>query len=241
MKKKYKENSFGDRETSLISARTIVPIVMNYIKPKSVVDIGCNIGTFLSIFKENGVEDILGIDGYWINKEKLFIPQECFLQLDLEKPFSINRKFDLAVCLEVAEHLSKSIAENFIKSLTELSSVVLFAAAIPFQGGVGHINEQWPEYWAELFKKFDYVPIDCIRRKIWSLENINPWYAQNIFLFVRKDYLENNLEFRKKFDEIEFGILSMVHPRVYLKKARLVSLVKKIFFPAIWLFNKFKK
>lgn len=80
--------------------------------------------------------------------------------------FGPRRNFDLAVSLQVAEHLPPSSAKGFIDSLAKLAPVVLFSAAIPLQAGAEHLNEQWPEYWAALFKTHDYLPIDCIRGRM---------------------------------------------------------------------------
>ena len=95
-----------------------------------------------------------------------------------DKPFELTQSF------EVAEHLYAQYAPNFIKLLTSLSDIILFSAAIPYQGGVHHVNEQPPAYWAELFAQNDYVCIDCIRSQIWNNESISTWYSQNILLFV---------------------------------------------------------
>lgn len=105
-------------------------------------------------------------------------------------PRSISSKdskpFELAQSLEVAEHLYQEYAPNFVKLLTSLSDVVLFSAAIPYQGGVHHVNEQPPAYWAELFAKEGYVCIDCLRERIWEDDSISTWYRQNIMIFVHE-------------------------------------------------------
>lgn len=228
MNKKYNKDSFGDRSDSLRSARIIVPIVLELIQPESVVDVGCGTGEFLSVFRENGIKTILGIDGPWIDKERLRIPKDTFQAADLEKPLNIDKKFDLAISLEVAEHLSANSAEIFIDTLTKLSPVVLFSAAIPFQGGLYHINEQWPDYWVNLFAKKGYVPIDCIRKKIWNNDDVSYWYAQNILLFVKKDYLETNSKLQKEYEQTEPSALSIVHPKLFLAKAKKLNFIVKL-------------
>lgn len=59
---------------------------------------------------------------------------------------TFNRRFDLAMTIEVAEHLTPVRADSFVEDLTRLSDVVLFSAAIPAQGGINHVNEQWQSY-----------------------------------------------------------------------------------------------
>jgi hypothetical protein len=117
----------------------------------------------------------------------LCIPQGCFRAVDLSRPFQLAEFFDLAVCLEVAEHLPKQSARGLISSLVRLAPVVLFSAAVPLQGGTHHVNEQWPAYWQDLFEQHGYRMLDLIRKEIWSKPEVQFWYRQNIFLFMRED------------------------------------------------------
>ncbi|MEM4268052.1 MAG: methyltransferase domain-containing protein [Candidatus Woesearchaeota archaeon] len=227
MNKKYKKDSFGDRAESLKSAKVIVPILLEIYKPRSVVDVGCGTGEFLSVFRERGIKNVLGIDGPWINEEKLRIPKDCFMPRDLEKPIKISERFDLAVSLEVAEHLSQDSACEFVKTLTDLAPVILFSAAVPFQGGLHHVNEQWPEYWVKLFAQRGYVPIDSIRKKIWNNEEVCFWYSQNILLFVKKEYLQKNKKLKKEFEQTGSSVLALVHPKLYLVKAEKLNSISK--------------
>lgn len=208
------------QEGSVRSARVIVPMVLELVRPQSVVDVGCGLGAWLSVFGENGVEDFLGFDGSHITRERLIIPQVRFATRDLTKPFSLDRKFDLVVSAEVAEHLPPEAAPGFVASLTELGPVVLFSAAIPYQGGSGHLNEQWPEYWIHLFKQKNFEVIDCLRKALWADESVEPWYAQNIFLFVRNDALENYPALAGAFTAQDNSQIAMVHPKVYLESCQ---------------------
>ncbi len=228
MDKFYNEQSFGSGAGSLQSGKSIVPIVLEMLHPKSVVDVGCGVGGFLSVFKEMGVNDILGIDGPWTSRERLRIPENLFLEGDLEKPLNIGRNFDLAVSLEVAEHLDPGSAVAFVNSLTSFAPVVLFSAAVPYQGGLNHINEQWPDYWVKLFGEKDFVPIDCIRRKIWTNDKIGWWYRQNILLFVKKDYLATNPRLQKEYEQTEPSALAMIHPELYRRKVEENNIIDAI-------------
>jgi SAM-dependent methyltransferase len=172
-------------EVSLRSARVVVPLVVEMLQPKSVIDVGCGLGVWLQAFAENGVRSVRGIDGDYIDRSRLHINEDDFVTADLTKDFSIDAKYDLAVCLEVAEHLPADCAEILIERLTSASSVVLFSAAIPGQGGVGHVNEHWPEYWHDLFAKHDFVMLDPFRARIRADRRVSFWVRQNLFLFVR--------------------------------------------------------
>src|SRR5688572_1327578 len=116
----------------MVSAKEIVPTVMDLVKPRSVVDLGCGVGGWLAAFMKAGVEDVAGYDGEWVHLEDLLIPQNCFHRHDLSKPLPVERVFDLAVSVEVAEHLQAECALPFVQTLTKFSNVVLFSAAIPF-------------------------------------------------------------------------------------------------------------
>ena len=214
---RYTRNFYEhQRERSRCSAREIVPLVIELIKPGSVVDIGCGSGAWLSVFRENNVADIYGLDGDWVDQEMLFIPAERFAKVDLQKPVQLDRQFDLAMSLEVAEHIPGERAGAFVDSLTILGPVVLFSAAIPGQGGTHHVNEQWPDYWVNLFQERGYTVIDCLRKKIWSNDRVEWWYAQNLLLFVRRDRLERYPLLLRELDTTELSQLSIVHPQQYL-------------------------
>jgi SAM-dependent methyltransferase len=197
------------------SARVIVPLILELIQPRRVIDVGCGLGTWLSVFREFGISDVLGVDGDYISRENLEIPDEKFISSDLSKPLELNQIFDLVVSLEVAEHLPEDCAETFINTLTSLGPLVLFSAAIPHQGGTGHVNEQWVEYWADLFNKRNYVPVDCLRRKIWNNHNVCWWYAQNILLFASREKLKEYPLLYKEYKFSKSSQLSIVHPTKY--------------------------
>src|SRR6202022_1127194 len=144
---------------SRLAASAVVPFLIDLLQPRSVVDVGCGTGEWLAIFRQHGVEDVLGIDGDWIPSDQLRIPASQFQRMDLRQGIQTGRTFDLAVCVEVPEHLPDGAGDALIAGLTRLAPVTLFSAAIPQQGGTGHVNEQWPTYWLERFAKHEYVPV----------------------------------------------------------------------------------
>ena len=202
------------------SAVEIVPIIMELVNPRQVVDVGCGIGVWLSVFQEFGVGDFWGIDGAWIDQTMLKIPAERFSIRDLAQPLRFDRTCDLAVSLEVAEHLPSRCAEPLVEALTDLAPVVLFSAAVPFQGGADHLNEQWPEYWVERFERRGFTVIDCVRKRVWNNERVAWWYAQNTLLFVRRDRLAHDPVLQHEHDRTNLAQLSLVHPRKYEKAMR---------------------
>jgi SAM-dependent methyltransferase len=202
----------------------IVPIILSLLAPKTLLDVGCGIGTWLKVFERHGVKDFLGVDGEYVDKRLMMIPEEKFLALDLRKEFSLNRKFDLVVSLEVAEHLPEESANGFVKSLTEHGDVILFSAAIPGQGGQNHLNEQWPSYWQEKFKRHNFYFHDIIRPLIWDNKLIDSWYRQNIFI-VSRQYADQK-------------ILSVVHPDLLNEHLIIINNMKRRTYGVRHHFNK---
>lgn len=172
------------RGTSQPSAEAVVPHLMRLAQPSTVVDIGCGEGAWLKEFLSLGVDDCVGVDGTYVQTERLLIPRNSFRQLDLRKPFALDRGFDLAISLEVAEHLPASSASGFVASLCKCAPVVAFSAAIPGQGGTDHLNEQWPRFWADLFSANGFDCYDVLRPILWGDERISRWYRQNLLIFA---------------------------------------------------------
>jgi SAM-dependent methyltransferase len=201
----YSEEFFAHQQAaSRASAKIIVPIIIEVVVPKSVVDVGSGVGTWAAEFLDRGIE-ITAIDGNHVRLENLQIPVDRLRPADLNDlpPASSIGSFDLAVCLEVAEHLKPVNAERLVKFLTELAPNVLFSAAIPGQGGRGHINEQWQSYWIELFARHSMRCLDIVRPAVWNTPEVRPWYAQNAFLFSRT------------LDAVRALHFDLVHPAVY--------------------------
>jgi hypothetical protein len=93
----------------------------------------------------------------------------------------------LALSLEVAEHLPPESANSFVASLVQLAPAVLFSAAVPGQGGVQHINEQWQSFWARCFERQGYRTVDILRPRIWADSRVAFYYRQNALLYVAQD------------------------------------------------------
>jgi SAM-dependent methyltransferase len=197
------------RALSYRSAKEVVPLILQAIPVNSVCDVGCGDGTWLQVFGEAGVADVVGIDGEYILRDLLRIPVANFQAMDLRQRISLPRSFDLAISLEVAEHLPESRASTFVEDLMRLAPVILFSAAIPGQGGRGHVNEQWQLYWAGMFSQRGYVTCDFLRPKIWRNRKIAYWYRQNTLLFCDKNVLASIPPLARSEHMLR---LSLVHP-----------------------------
>jgi len=198
---------YSQSDRSYQSSAYVLPVVLSVVPAKSAIDVGCGVGTWASRLLEYGVADVLGIDGDYVNRDLLRIPRESFQAYDLSKPITIDREFDLAVCLEVAEHLPPSRSGGLVKDLTKLAPVVLFSAAIPGQGGTDHINEQYLSYWAGLFRAHEYVLLDILRPTLWNDERCDWWYRQNAVVFTHKDNPLSRLQVE--------SVVDCVHPRLF--------------------------
>jgi len=180
------------------SAKVMVPGYMSMLTVDSVVDIGCGRGVWGREFMRNGCRDVLGVDGPYVTD-----PVIPFMAHDLREPLVLDKEYDLAVCLEVAEHLPEEYADVLVQSLSDASDTILFGAAIPYQTGHGHVNCQWPSYWAEKFHQHGYA-VDDFRYKYWTDPRIEPWYIQNTLLYIRGPELIE-----------DFGTLDVVHPTIH--------------------------
>ena len=141
-------------------------------------------------------------------------------------PFELERRFELALCLEVGEHLPERSAPALVESLAAAAPVVLFSAAVPGQGGTSHVNEQWPPYWERLFAEQGMRKYDVIRPLIWCDRSIESWYRQNIYIFSDSDLdcMRNLERFEPEFSLVlnheMIGLMYPLKSRVWKYSAR---------------------
>lgn len=192
------------------AARIIIPMITALTPTTSVVDVGSGAGIWLNAFIEAGITDVCGLDSPEVPRSLLEIPEEAFLGCDLTAPPALERTFDLAVSLEVAEHLPPSAASDFIGYLTSLAPVVLFSAAIPGQGGTEHINEQWPSYWADLFRSNGFDAHDVLRPVLWNLEGVEAFYRQNIIVYAKTGHALDTSSLPEPSNPLD-----LVHPETF--------------------------
>jgi SAM-dependent methyltransferase len=215
----YKDQISGSYKSGQVYAK----LLAQHFTPATVVDVGCGRGTWLKAFAETGAKDLVGFDGAWNSQGNMVDPAITFVQCNLNLPITTtdNYKFDLAMSLEVAEHLEIASAGIFVQSLTTLSDVVLFGAAFTAQGGRNHINEQPASYWAAFFAGQGFVPFDLFRASVWGDPAVEFWYQQNTFLYVRRDsaaYAHFVTEGLQPMSNIAF--MDCVHPALYKLKLR---------------------
>jgi hypothetical protein len=221
MKKIYDKEFYENRnQDTYVSAQKILKLIFEKSHPKSVIDFGCGVGTWLKVSKNLGATNVLGFEGSWLNKSHLEIDENEFQYANLSEAVILDEKYDLAISLEVAEHIDENFADTFVSNLVNASDVVLFSAAIPFQRGSGHVNEQWPEYWIEKFASHNYTVIDFVRPKIWNENGIKTWYKQNVLLYINKEKI-SLLEAFNFSTSNQSDMYSIVHPRTFIRQVEL--------------------
>lgn len=201
------------RKKARMAARHVLPAVLDLVRPVSMVDVGCGTGSWLAEAAGLGVVQCRGLDGPWVRSSLLEIASAQFTAKDLGRPFELEGRFDMALSLEVAEHLPPEAAEGFVHSLCGLAPVVVFSAAIPGQGGEAHLNEQWPHYWTEKFARQGYRLYDVLRPRLWNDDRIPCWYRQNVLVFAAEDAPDEALARLAAAErEATFGGAGLVHP-----------------------------
>lgn len=221
MKLSHYGSEFYGRQSgkSKTSAEAIIPIVREYLQPESVLDVGCGVGTWLDVWSTGSSSiECLGIEGEHIFDREIVCDRDLIITENLANGFELGRQFDLVSSLEVAEHIDQEAEEKYFRSLVKHGNVILFSAAIPHQGGVYHVNEQWQSYWAKKFQTAGFVALDVIRPRIWNDPEVAWWYAQNCLLFVRSAELQT-LGIDESLVVENLDELNLVHPNLYLAYA----------------------
>ena len=175
----------ADSQNRIENGYKCLRILKELFSFERVVDFGCGIGGWLAAAQQLGAKEIQGFEGPWIFQADTVVPKECIKIANLaEETFDLGQRYDLALTIEVAEHLPEAAADGFVRTLVLASDKVLFSAALPGQGGLGHINEQPLVYWVNKFWSHHYVPLEPLRPYISSDRNIYPWLRQNIVMFA---------------------------------------------------------
>lgn len=169
------------------SARAILPLLFAIIGlPRTMVDLGGGIGAWCKAAEELGVQKVTCIDAPETSSSTLLIAPSSFIGHDLSRSVPDPIKADLAMSLEFAEHVPTGRSNQIVRFLTESAPVVLFAASIPGQPGLGHINEQPPNFWKSAFEAFGYKRWDIVRPQIHTNEKLPYWYRQNCYVFANE-------------------------------------------------------
>jgi hypothetical protein len=215
----YDTSFYGAQmERSRESANIVVPYIVDALAPKSMVDIGCGVGYWPLAFQAQGVKIAHGVDGPWVRSGGLQLPEGSFFEYDFQRakppfrPALPRDRYDLVTSFEFVEHVEEEFAEPLVDLFCGLSDVIVVGAAIPNQGGLHHVNEQWPRYWVEKFERRGFEACDFIRPQVWG-EDIDPWYAQNPIAYFKGGVPSQIKDAAQSaWSEAASLILPLVHP-----------------------------
>ncbi|MGN6556682.1 MAG: class I SAM-dependent methyltransferase [Solirubrobacterales bacterium] len=161
----------------------VVPEIVSSFEPSSAVDLGCGDGQWTIGLARRGVRTV-GVDSAEIDRDGHHLA--TFLRRDLTAMDSgcLDRS-DICLCFEVAEHLPQGAADPLVALISSTSDIVLFSAAVPGQGGTGHLNEQPHSYWIDRFTIHGFSPDQTWRNRFSQCSSVSPWYRGNMIVFRR--------------------------------------------------------
>lgn len=174
-----------------LQAKLLAEWLIKKINPLSVIDIGGGSGFYLPPFRDTGAWTLC-VDAMECPKKPRI--NVLYDRRDLREPYYPLFEFDIALCLEVAEHLQPEYADTLIDTLCRCSETVVFSAATPGQGGTNHHNERAAEYWLQKFRDrgYGYHPINGeFRTWLRSLtplrlkEKVCGWFIDHTFILQK--------------------------------------------------------
>lgn len=164
-----------ESRVALESAEIVLPILHHHLGFQSVIDIGCGTGAWAAVAQTLGCA-VLGVDHH-VPTDLLLI--ETFIDCDLSQGYPCGG-FDLAICLEVAEHLPDTAARPLVAGLARARSI-LFSAATPGQPGINHIHCQPHTYWHALFAEYGFAPEHL--GPAFAGTPVADFYQRNMFIY----------------------------------------------------------
>lgn len=186
--KVYDEEYYAEgNEWKEPSCKKVAEILNEFFSFSSVFDIGCGVGLYLEQLHILGKET-LGCDS---SEAAVGMAPESITvyQADATKPIKVNRRFDLVICFEVAEHIQGRYSLQLVRNCVHQGDIVCFTAAPKGQGGIGHINEQPYQFWINLFSRHGFRYEDTLSKKIrirMKDEQVVSWIAENLLVFKEK-------------------------------------------------------
>lgn len=170
-------------------APIICDSILKEFNPTTLIDVGCGTGALMAVCRERGIQ----VAGLEFSEAALLFCRQRGLDVrkfDIENDrLTSGEHFDLAVSMEVAEHLPATVAARYVALLSKLSNVIVFTAAHPGQGGQDHVNEQPPAYWIARFAALGLTHDESTAQS-WKQEwrrsgLVANWYIENLMIFRR--------------------------------------------------------
>jgi len=204
----------ADDTVNLHTAQAIVPFLMETLSPMRVVELQCGTGAWLSVFAENGVERVLGVDIDETDRDSLRIAPKDVITDDLRQPLAFEERFDLALCLSPAMPVGSPDAQTLIQLLTELAPAVLFAAPWPTSDTEAD-QVQWLDQWVALFAARGYVALDSVRGHFWNDSRVASETVQSLLVFVDERARTRFPAIFAADSDARAAMRSVIHPRMW--------------------------
>jgi SAM-dependent methyltransferase len=183
----------GNQDEGLKLAEWFVPLLRDTFQFQSLLDVGCGTGHYLLACQKSGVADVFGIEGSPHAFKHLLVANSLVVKHDLRQPYTFNRRWDVVLSIEVAEHIDDVDTGNYVKILCDGGDIVIITAAPLGQGGTRHINEHSREWWTEKFAVAGYgydkesteKLIQGSRKAKAANKHVTSWFEPNIMVFRR--------------------------------------------------------
>lgn len=158
--------------------------------PASMLDVGCGDGTMVRTARKLGCT-AFGVDQLVDEGWEPFFFQRNLVDLFL---LPNDEQVDQVWCLETAEHLHSTAHPTLCDTLHQnlkpgSGHFLIFSAAFPNQGGMGHVAERPSKYWLDelSLRGFNYRKDLTVQLSLhWS--NLNSplyWLASNILVLEK--------------------------------------------------------
>jgi SAM-dependent methyltransferase len=180
----YDDDFFKKFDPHMTKDFAVLDYVLARWSIQSAIDFGCGSGYYVAYLAGHGIETI-GIEGMPDALRHVVCRTEQVVIHDLTQPYKPPHTYDLAICIEVAEHLPEAAAEAIVDSICRCQSkVIVWSAAVSGQGGLGHINEQPHEYWYERFAQHGWNVDTAHTAQVRALST-QPWLQNNLTILLR--------------------------------------------------------